>query len=293
MPKKKKSATALFEVMSAGRTLEPVVKNRSFFHSPSLFAMFKPSRRSVATEPVDVDRSYEAEPEPAVAAPEPRRIEIEPQRHEPRPPREPWLSKLPKIQFDATNTVIAVSAVVIVVGLAMLIVSKFGGQKMPSLSAVNTADLRKQPAKPSVLDLPRRVEPKAPEKAAVTPSNDDAPAVEKPAVATTPGKRVINMNYLMIQSYQDEKVTREAADVLNRSGIECTVIQGLPRWSPSPRWWCIVGTKGFGPRTTETNEFQSYLQKIHEVSATFAGRTKWKQFNPQLYRWGADSEKAN
>ncbi len=285
MPKKKKGATALFEVMSAGRTLEPVVKNRSVFHSPSLFAMFKFRRQSAAPETVEFDRPEESEP-----LPEPRYIDAEPVAFEPRPPRESWLSKLPKIQFDATNAVIAVSAVVIVVGLSMLIVSRMGGGKTPSLSAVTTADLRKQPANPAVLDLPRKVEAKASEKPAVSQSEDEAFGPEKSAVAAVPGKRIINLNYLMIQSYQDEKITREAAELLNKSGVECTVIQGLPRWSPSPRWWCIVGTKGFSPRTTETTEFQSYLAKIRDVSTTFAGRTKWKLFNPQLYRWGADSE---
>ncbi len=287
MPRKKKSATALFEVMSAGRTLEPVVRNRSVFHSPSLIALFKRSWRSISPKAVAHDQTVEPEPQPG-----PRYIETEPEALEPRPPRESWLSKLPKFHFDATNAVIGVSAVVIVVGLSMLIVSKLGGSNTPSLSAVTTADLRKQPADPAILDLPRRAEPKAPEKAPVVLPVEEPSNPGNSAVASAPEKRIINMNYLMIQSYQDEKVTREAAELLNKSGIDCTVIQGLPRWSPSPKWWCVVGTKGFGPRTTDTAEFQNYLSRIREVSNTFSGRTKWKQFSPQLYRWGADSESA-
>ena len=291
MPKKKKSATALFEVMSAGRTLEPIVRSRSFFNSPSLFSIFKRPAKESRPDDSEFPRMHTPEPEPVreVYRPEPVAVEVD---DTPRQPREPWLSKF-SFKFDLTNSIIAASAVVIVVGLTMLILSKFRGEKVPTMSAVTTADLRKQPPRPAVLDLPRRAVQANP--SALLPesakSSDDQ-ATEKP-VSTGPVKRIINMNYLMIQSYQDEKVTQEAADLLNKNGVQCTVIQGLPRWSPSPRWFCVVGTKGFAPRTTETAEFQKYLEKIREVSMEFSGKgkTKWKQFNPQLYRWGADSEK--
>jgi len=257
MPKKKKHATALFEVMSAGKTFEPVVRSRSFFHSPSLKSIFTRPRKAGPPQAVEFPRAAAFSDRDTHYQPaEPAGEEVEKSS---RQPREPWLDKFRPIwnelssKFDVTNAVIAVSGVVIVVGLGVMVFHKFKGAPIPTMVAVNTNDIRKQSLRPDVLDLPRRAEPKAAEIA--HPAND-VPPVEKP-VSSGPAKRIINMNYLMIQSYQDEKVSHEAADLLNSRGVECTVIQGLTRWSPSPRWFCVVGTKGFAPRTTESAEFQT------------------------------------
>lgn len=303
MPKKRKSATALFEVMSTSKPMERVTRSRGWLESPTWATIFKSilerKPKLGRPEPVrvihrEVHRDVQGEvhrethresPAPSAA------VEYHAVPAAPRQPREagvPWYNRLP-FKLDATNSVIAGSAIVIVLGLGLLIAVKFRHESMPTLSALSTTDLRKQPARPSVLDIPRRAATVAPAPQVADQVADTAPA-EK-TTPSQPGKRIINMNYLMIQSFNDEKLTREAADVLNKNGIECTVIAGLPRWAPSPRWFCIVGTKGFGPYTTDTAEYQNYLQKIKQVSVTFAGKNKWKQFSPQLYRWGADSEK--
>ena len=294
MPKRKKSATALFEVMSAGRRLEPIVKTRGFFQSPNLFQMFKRPPREGVPVAVEFPRVVR-EPEPAYIPPPPPVEAYEPPRkvREPRKPREPsqWLNKLKGLSFklDPLNSVIAVSGVVIVVGLTLLVLHKFSHVPMPTMSAVTTTDLKKQPAKPGVMDLTGR--PAAAGMAALPPEPATSAGEDTAPKSTVPGKRIVNMNYVMIQAYTDEKVTREAADMLNKNGVECTVVQGLAHYSASSRWFCVVGTKPFPPRMSESSDYRSYLQKIRDISTQFAGKTKWKQFNPQPYRWQADSEK--
>lgn len=150
------------------------------------------------------------------------------------------------------------------------------------MSATSTA---KTPAHSSAMDVPRRPSP------APAPSPIENPQQIATTQTATPERRVVNMNYVVIQSFPDDKIAKDAADLLNRSGVACTVIQSLPRWTNKTQWFSIVGTKAFGPRSSGTPEYEAYLTKIEEVSAAFAGRSKWKRFEPQSYRWGADSEK--
>ena len=285
MPKRKR-ATALFEVMSAGRTLEPVVKNRSWLHSPSLWAIFNRPKRP---RPVEIQREPVPVHEPEPEAYEPESIAIPADSS----PREPWVNRLKfNFKIDATNAVIAGSALVIVIGLTLLVASNFHGQKLPSLSAVSSVtEVRKQPTRPDVMDIPRRATATTvlpPEPAKSSEADDEMLARE---TAPLPAKRIINMNYVLVQIYDKEALAKDAADALGKAGISTTIIQGLPRWAANTKWYCVLGTKGFGPKATNSPEFDSYLQKIHNVNTAFAGKSKWKQFNPQLYKWGADNEK--
>jgi hypothetical protein len=136
------------------------------------------------------------------------------------------------------------------------------------------------------MDLTHRPAPQpSPQQQQPSPE-DKAPVVEQQPQA--PGKRVINMNYVVIQSYQNEKLAEEAAEFLKKNGIDCTVVDGLPRWS---KWPTVVGMKPFPPRSSSTAAYEAYVTQIKDVGLKFAGKSKWNRFDPQPYRWGADSEK--
>ncbi len=83
----------------------------------------------------EVEPAYD--PEPVAYKPEPVARPID------TTPREPFFSRFkPKFNFnfkiDPTNAIIAGSGLVIVIGLGLLVVMKFRGEKMPTLAAVNT-----------------------------------------------------------------------------------------------------------------------------------------------------------
>ena len=39
------------------------------------------------------------------------------------------------------------------------------------------------------------------------------------------------------------------------------------------------------PGTTTCNEFEKYVAQIKQVSDEFAGKSKFKQFDPKAYKW--------
>ena len=124
------------------------------------------------------------------------------------------------------------------------------------------------------------------------PSPEDPPPVVEPQPKPqVPGKRVINMNYVVIQSFPDAKIANDAAEFLNKHGVDCTVIGSLARWTNKTQWYSIVGTLPFPPRSTGTPGYEAYVTQIRELGVKFAGKNKWSRFEPQSYRWGADSEK--
>ncbi len=284
MPKRKRT-TALFDVMSIGKAPAPLIRSRSWLQSPSWTAIFHRAKSSFAPK-APRPRESQAHFKATEPAPEPAYIEPKPIAPEKRAPRDPWFRRF-SFNWDATNTTIVASGVVIVVGLTFLIVHKFQHESLPTLAALSSPQNR-QVVRTGVLDVSRRPAQPPPQ----LPSPQDTPPAGDTSGhgAALPAERIINMNYVLIQIYDKEQLAHDAADQLIKNGVDCTVSQGLPRWAGS-KWYCIVGTKGFGPRTSGTAEFENYVEKIREVGNTFAGKSKWKQFNPQLYRWGADNEK--
>ncbi len=107
-------------------------------------------------------------------------------------------------------------------------------------------------------------------------------APETPAAAA-PGKveRVVGLNYVVVQSYKDEKLAQEAAAAMRAAGLGCTVEHGLPGYSSS--WYVVVGTEGFARPSTP--EYHAYVRKVQEIGEKFAGSSKWKRFDPNPYRW--------
>ncbi len=286
--KKKKSATALFEVMSAGKSLDlPTVRSRPLVQPPGWFTRWRAHRAKVAEARAARAEELAAMTPPVIEAPPPPRVEIKPEPEvvaatiaDPEAP-----SKQPfSFKIDFTTGVIIASGLVCFVGLTLLISNKLANpQRPPMMAATQT---QQTTANRGVIDVPRHPDPQ-PQKQ--QPSPEDHPATIDPQPdAQTAGKRVINMNYVVIQSYQNEKLANDAADFLKKNGVDCTVVDGLSRWS---KWFTVVGTKPFPPRSSSTTAYETYVNQIKDISTKFAGKSRWNRFEPQPYRWGADSEK--
>lgn len=200
----------------------------------------------------------------------------------------------------------------------------------PLISTLTTEQLRGQPPRPSVLDVPSRGagstyddgnapaiggasasppggagnrnddddEPAGDDGTVASPSNvggqstragSAAPQWFEPAPPSTlvvdGAARTIGLNYVVVQSYADEKLAAEAAGVLKNNGIDCTVERGLKGWPAA--WHIVVGTRGFD--RISSPEFKDYIRKIQAVSKIFAPKGGYKAFQPTAKKW--DREK--
>jgi hypothetical protein len=135
------------------------------------------------------------------------------------------------------------------------------------------------------------------------PSNSDKSRVqdkpkpiEKPtAPHATPGgveiglPRTIGLNYVLIQSYPEEKMALDAQKALEAAEIPTTVQKTPAGWSNNPDLYCVIGTYGFPRRYESLPEYREYIKKIEQVSKSFAGKSKMKSFSPGGYKWRAES----
>jgi hypothetical protein len=128
----------------------------------------------------------------------------------------------------------------------------------------------------------------APDSAGGADSSDTAAlsadqAVAQPASSVfTPAARQVNLNYVLIQSYGDEKTATEARDFLNNNGVPCTIEQGVKNWRKD--FYLVIGLEGF-PRASGP-EYIAYRKKIDTLSTQFAPSPhSYKRFDPMAIKW--------
>ena len=85
------------------------------------------------------------------------------------------------------------------------------------------------------------------------------------------------LNYIVIQSYPERKDAEAAKEALLAAGIPCTVQRPPSGWDQ--KLWAVIGTYGF-PRTNTMPQYNQYMQRIKAVSKTFAGKSKYRSFDP-------------
>ena len=87
----------------------------------------------------------------------------------------------------------------------------------------------------------------------------------------------------MIQSYPapEKKLAEDACQLLCSRGILCTVEYDTYY---APGWYVVVGVSGFD-RTRGVPEYDAYVARIQKVSDEFAGKSKFKRFEPKPFRW--------
>jgi hypothetical protein len=231
----------------------------------------------------------------------------------PAGPRRPWfrMGGIKKLRLDPdrqevtvrfryTTAVIASFAIVVALGLAFVTgrrSSVAAGPNSPSTKDVQSGPILAGVLDPAdgqvaTLDIPAdEPEPRA-AAAGASPARAAGSAVPMPAVAdrwTAPDietrlPRVIGQNYVIVQSYLSREDADAARDALVAAGIPCTV-ERVPRsWSQNRNLFSVIGTHGFA-RPKSMPQYKSYAKAIESVGKAFAGKSKYKEFQPTAYQW--------
>lgn len=282
-----KHAAALFEVINPGKPNR--LSDRRLGLRASLGWLRRPSRSAALSEPTA--------PPPVVAPPAPP-----PPAAADRPPVQPARNTLAldpdrhelSMRLTYTSAIIAVVAVGAVVALAYLLGRQWATPRHLLLADRTTADIRSQPPQPSVLQVQARratgeVEASSPNMAAV-PAPTQGPQVQwndphqRPATYSAAGlPRSVGLNYIIVQSYQDEKTANEVRDFLVQNGVACTVEKSLPGWAAN--WYSVVTTQGF-ERISDVPEYHDLTRRIRALSERFAPRrASFNAFDPRAYKW--------
>ncbi|HMB96063.1 MAG TPA: hypothetical protein VKK61_08505 [Tepidisphaeraceae bacterium] len=269
---KGKRSVALFEVIQAGKKTRPSLSLRT----PKWWFKRKPAiqQPSAAVEqPVAEINLAEASAPQTLSPPPGIDMKFDPDRHR------------ITFQISYTSAIITAFAAIVIIALAYIVGSHMRSGPTRSLAGPSTEQIRKGPAHPNVLD----VKPIAIKTTAPLLEADDAtvaaPIAKDTVIAPTTGpaaKRMINRNYIVVQSYPDEKNANDACDLLTKNGIPCTVEDGLSNYAPG--WYSVVTQQGFD-HIRNNPDLDQYVQSIHELSAKFAGTVKFKKFEPQPYKW--------
>lgn len=184
-------------------------------------------------------------------------------------------------RFSYTSAAIASFAVLVVIGLAYVVgrhTSRSPSSDDPFFSAPLRAD---------VLEVARPGSATNPAAETVILADPPPAPVEPSSPTPTPVAtgRVIGLNYVVVQSFADEKLARDAQQMLAQAGIETTIERGLAGYA-GPTWHCVVGTRGFESAVGESHpDYARYVASIREVGRQFAARTRSKEFVPQRYKW--------
>jgi hypothetical protein len=216
-------------------------------------------------------------------------------------------SKHVKLMLPARTIIAASFAIVVVVGLSYILGHHAGAS--PSNAGTNdqaTDDSTTvQPIQPKALEVPRRAvagQGQQPIKAPVSRRGDDVrrrDADSEPRSNDvsqlhdnqsresdgTDGPRIIGLNYLLVQVYPSQAGAAEARDFLLKNGIGCT-IEKVPEgyYGSDKTWLAVITTRGFDRDQLHSAEYDSFKQKIENLSGTFSAKSKSKQFSLQTYK---------
>jgi hypothetical protein len=180
------------------------------------------------------------------------------------------------------NGAIAGTAVALAVIGAMLLARHFSAR--PAVLNVSIEQtLRDGPAHPAVLTGPVNVP-----KVGVTALSPELAAdviqagANAPDPIAKPGARIVNMHYVLIQSYFEEKTANEACSFLNKNGIDCTIERGVKGWRMD--FYQVIGLRGF-PRPSGA-EYLAYRHDIEELGKQFSPNPRsYRHFQPQAIKW--------
>lgn len=194
------------------------------------------------------------------------------------------------LRMSYSSALIAAACVLVLVGIAYIIGQMMHRGPAPAIGGVSTEELLAGPAQPSVLDVQQSSVSSTPVATAPPSSINPGQAPQRiineprpPAThAVVDAKRLIGLNYVIIQSYPEEAMAKEAKELLNRHDILCTVEKDLPGWGKG--WYSVVGVVGF-ERIRNVPECEAYIAQIMAVNNKYAGTPRFKKFNPQWYKW--------
>jgi hypothetical protein len=194
------------------------------------------------------------------------------------------------LQLRYTTAIVGAFALLVVIGLAYVVGRRMAGGPSPAYAAATSDSLMRQPTDPSAMDIsPRPVVPVAARGPGLTPPVAPAPTPGNPAppapnngVEVNP-QRSIGLNYIIVQSYPNEKIADDARDFLINAGIPCTVEKGPKDWASDPSWCSVITIAGYAH--IHSPEYETAARDITELGEKFAANAKFKRFDPHAYKW--------
>jgi len=283
---KGKRAVALFEVINKDKRFE---RKAAAPPPPKPVVNFSPER---AAEAAEMWRRKNADPETIPAAPLPKikrdpvlipRLKVIWEKSVCQAAALVERTKSTAVEYQSVLT--GTAAALVMIG-AVLVVRHL---VHPPAQAGSIAQiLQNGPAHPSVLNVPADKSSDntlSPEMAADVMQASDtggpvtAPVPAEPAAA--PGQRIVNLNYVLVQSYFDEKTAIEARDFLNQNGVPCTIERGVKGWRQD--FYQVIGLQGFSHLAG--SDYINYRKRLDELSVQFSPKGKYKRFQPQAIKW--------
>jgi hypothetical protein len=190
-----------------------------------------------------------------------------------------WIIRQDSIIFGAAAALIIISALLLVRRLY---------HPTAALASPIEEVLRNGSAHPSVLAVHSEAQsspesqPLSPEMLAdVQQAGDKTTATPETSNLAKPGARIVNMHYVLMQSYFEEKTAKDARDFLVENGIPCTIERGIKGWRSD--FYQVIGLQGF-PRTSGP-AYTAYRSKIEELGPKFSPKSHYKRFVPQAIKW--------
>ena len=293
MAKSKRSA-ALFEVIQSSRQpkrASPLFKPQSWFRrltKPKLSpAALAAPQIALVTAPPEANSTIEPAIE-AMPAPSESRV----QSH--TPPKQPIPGVDLQLDPDHHQIMFKVSynsaivtgfTILMAIGLAYAVGKKMSHGPIAATASPSTAELRQEPAHPDVLDVSNQGLAKQADTTSHASDTAQLAALHTPTTVPSPfdSQRIIGRQYVVVQIYPEKKNADDAAALLSKNNIPCTVENGLTGWA-SKSWWCVVGTTGFD-HIRGNADYERYEAAINRVSDQFANSSKFKKFEPRAYRW--------
>jgi hypothetical protein len=224
------------------------------------------------------------------------------------------------VRLRYTTAIIAGFAVCVVIGLAYLS-GRSSNRASAGANGITSEQVRRGPILAGVLDVqperstiseegaaPTTTTPEPPNDVRVAPplpepqsAGNEAPrggsggptegaVVDNPppAMAVTGAiatdlPRHNGLNYVVVQTYPAKKDAEAAKEALLAAGIPCTVDRPPTGWGDQ-KLWAVIGNYGF-PRTNTMPEYKRYVEQIKAVGKNFAGKSKYRSFDPSPVKW--------
>jgi hypothetical protein len=301
---KGKSAVALFEVISKDKRFgrrnsdSPPLKSAVFTEEPQHDAQKSPveDTANFAARAVDLWRKRNSDPETWTFSPMKIRKSLGARISAVSAACKSILAKAAKIAgvvpivrawiVRQNSIACGVAAAAIVIGA--LLGLRHWYRPAPQAQPIEEV-LRNGPAHPAVLAIaPEAPSSPAPQtlspemQADVQQASDKIAAPIAPVSALAqPGARIINMHYVLMQSYFEEKTAIEARDFLINHGIPCTIERGVKGWRPD--FYQVIGLQGFARPSGA--EYQDYIRQIEKLGMEFAPKSRYKRFVPLALKW--------
>jgi hypothetical protein len=188
-------------------------------------------------------------------------------------------------KLSYNSAIVTTFTLLVAIGLAFIVGKKMNHPRLAATSSPSSAELLAQPPHPEVLDVGKDSPPQQLIVSTHVADTAQLAAIKTPTTApsSVDAQRVIGRQYVVIQIYPEKKNADDAAALLNKNDIPCTVENGLVGWA-SKSWWCVVGTTGFD-HIRGNSEYEKYEAAVNRVSDQFAANSKFKKFEPRAYRW--------